>query len=114
MTFEEYQRSTCTTAIYHETCQTAKDKMAYLISGLTSEAGEVAGKHKKWLRGDFINDTPGSFSIAIAKELGDVLWYAAQIAELIGTPLESIAAINIHKLAERQNQNKLRGEGDNR
>ena len=47
MTFEEYQRETMKTAVYDK-----EVAVTYLALGLTSEAGEVAGKVKKWVRGD--------------------------------------------------------------
>lgn len=49
----------------------------YLSLGAISEAGEVAGKYKKWLRGDY-----GSwiaFRSMVKYEIGDVLWYIAML-----------------------------------
>jgi NTP pyrophosphatase (non-canonical NTP hydrolase) len=90
MNFDEYQRETSRTAIY------PKDQaMAYLGLGLTGEAGEVANKAKKEIRDNTNNGD------AIHEELGDVLWYIAQIAEVRGWSLEGIAGRNIQKLRDR-------------
>ena len=50
----------------------------------------------------------------IAKELGDVLWYMANLAFELGYDLGDIAAINIQKLVDRQERGKIHGDGDNR
>ncbi len=109
MTFEEYQKSSRRTAIYPNTGK----NIIYPVLGLTSEAGEVADKLKKILR-----DHDGVIDEAkkqeLAKELGDVLWYVAQIATEIGLPLEEVAAMNIEKLMSRFERGKLSGSGDNR
>lgn len=108
MTFNEYQEETAKTAIY------PKDQaVPYLIFGLTSEAGEVAGKYKKVLR-----DQGGVLSAeATAKvidELSDVMWYISQLSKELGMPLEHLAAYNINKLRSRQERGVLAGSGDNR
>ena len=83
------------------------------VLGLTGEAGEAADKVKKILR-----DKDGALSEedkdALAKELGDVLWYVAGLARYIGVPLSKVAEANIDKLESRYQRNKLHGEGDER
>ena len=83
------------------------------VLGLPGEAGEAADKFKKILR-----DKNGVISLAerdeIVKELGDVLWYVAMIAEYLEVPLSEVARANIDKLESRFKRNKIHGEGDNR
>jgi NTP pyrophosphatase (non-canonical NTP hydrolase) len=50
----------------------------------------------------------------IIKELGDTLWYAAQIATEIGVTLGEVAQINMDKLAARRAANLIHGEGSDR
>ena len=83
------------------------------ILGLANEAGEVAGKLKKIYR-----DKDGLILLLdkaeISKELGDVLWYVACTAYDLGILLEDIATININKLSDRKERNKIGGSGDHR
>ncbi len=117
MTLTEYQKSAQTTAhVYREAVakQIGKE-FAFLYSslGLANEAGEVAGKVKKILRdkGGIVDDETRSM---IAKELGDVLWYAACVAEDFGLSLEDVAAQNLEKLRSRNVRGTISGDGDER
>ena len=47
-------------------------------------------------------------------ELGDVLWYVANLADDLGLSMQTIATKNIDKLRDRQRRNVLHGEGDDR
>ena len=51
---------------------------------------------------------------ALKQELGDVLWYLAQIATEIGVDLDEVAGANLSKLFDRLERGKIRGEGDMR
>lgn len=82
---------------------------AYTILGLASEAGEVAGKAKKILRGDGTVTKDD-----IAAELGDVLWYVAMTADAFGLSLKDIGGRNIRKLNERERRGTIKGNGDER
>ena len=104
-TFDEYQQETMKTAVYDKDVA-----VTYLALGLASEAGEVAGKVKKWVRGD----TSYVDTDEIAKELGDVLWYVSQMAETFNLSLGDIAQANIDKLRSRMERDKIKGDGDNR
>jgi MazG nucleotide pyrophosphohydrolase domain len=50
----------------------------------------------------------------MAKELGDVLWYVAQLASELGLDLDEIAQVNLDKLLSRQRGGVLSGSGDER
>jgi len=52
--------------------------------------------------------------IAIASEVGDVLWYCAMMAKEVGVPLNTIMKENLEKLHSRKERGKLSGSGDNR
>jgi len=82
--------------------------LEYLALGLTSEAGEVAGKVKKLIR-----DGKGDKK-AIAAEIGDVLWYCAMLAKETEVPLNDIMKDNLKKLHSRKERGTLSGSGDER
>jgi NTP pyrophosphatase (non-canonical NTP hydrolase) len=93
----------------------------YLPLKLAGEAGEVAEKYGKAFRkygADFKEKMPDSewleFRGDLAKELGDVLWYLANIAERLGCGLDDIAYMNIEKLLDRKARGVIEGNGDNR
>ena len=87
--------------------------LAYPALGLAGEAGEVAEHAKKALRDDG-GEVSDERRAAMAKELGDVLWYVAQIASELGLELEEIAQQNLDKLLSRQRRGVLSGGGDER
>lgn len=109
MEFKDYQKLSRKTAIYPNLGK----NFIYPTLGLVGEAGEVAEKIKKVLR-----DNQGVLDKKrkeeIKKELGDVLWYLAQLSTELDLSLEEIAKINLKKLASRRKRGKLCGEGDNR
>jgi len=109
MTFEEYQAEARKTAIYPN----KDNNYIYPTLGLVGEAGEVAEKIKKVIR-----DNEGVVSEEkkeeIIKELGDVLWYIANLSKELGISLEEVANKNIEKLISRQQRGELHGSGDNR
>lgn len=109
MTFEEYQKESRKTAVYPN----VGENFVYPTLGLVGEAGEVAEKIKKILRDDggIVSEEKRK---EIAKELGDVLWYLAQISSELKLSLEEIAALNIEKLKSRAERGMLHGSGDNR
>lgn len=87
--------------------------LAYPALGLAGEAGEVAEHAKKMIRDDggLISEERRA---AMAKELGDVLWYVAQLATELGLDLDQIAEENLQKLLSRQRRGVLSGSGDER
>jgi NTP pyrophosphatase (non-canonical NTP hydrolase) len=104
----EYQRLSRRTAEYPR-----EQWLAYPALGLAGEAGEVAEHAKKAIR-----DDGGTVSeerrAAMAKELGDVLWYVAQLASELELDLDEIASQNLEKLRSRQRRGVLSGSGDDR
>jgi NTP pyrophosphatase (non-canonical NTP hydrolase) len=87
--------------------------IVYPTLGLANEAGEVAGKIKKIFRdkGGVIGEAERA---ALKDELGDVLWYLAQLCTELDLTLEEVAAANLEKLASRQQRGTLYGDGDTR
>jgi NTP pyrophosphatase (non-canonical NTP hydrolase) len=105
----DYQHRSRATAVYPD----AGDNLTYPALGLCGEAGECAEKVKKTIR-----DDGGVLSeerrAALAAELGDVLWYVAQLASEAGLDLDAIAEDNLAKLLSRRDRGVLQGSGDAR
>ena len=110
MTFDEYQKAALRTSL------TKDDKLKQLMQqvlGLGDESGEVLAIFKKWIR-----DDDGDFAKLdnqkLKKELGDILWYVAVVADEVGLTFSEVAEANIAKLASRQERGTLKGSGDDR
>ena len=120
MTFDEYQEISHKTAfyppkIYVEDNEGARVlvKYVYATLGLAGETGEVVEKIKKIVRNQH-----GKLTVedkqTIEKELGDCLWYMAEICSLFGIKMSSVAKKNIQKLQDRLDRNVICSEGDDR
>jgi len=94
MNFTEYQELAKSTAIYP-----SRYAKVYPALGLCGEAGEVAEKIKKVIRDgvDYLHEE--EFKADLTKELGDVLWYVAALANDLDISLNDVAEGNIEKLA---------------
>lgn len=90
MRINEYQIAALRTAA--DDCKS----LANCAMGLAGEAGECADIIKKHLFHKHELDKEH-----LAKELGDVAWYIAVCAYVIGYDLEDILQINVEKLMKR-------------
>jgi|SRR5215207_5155519 len=109
MDFNDYQTKSRKTAGYPP----IGHPVIYPTLGLVNEAGEVAGKIKKVFR-DRDGEISPEVRDALKAELGDVLWYIAQVATELDLSLDEIAEYNIAKLYDRLQRGKISGDGDNR
>jgi NTP pyrophosphatase (non-canonical NTP hydrolase) len=109
MEMNEYQIKAVKFAIYPAT-----HRILYPALGLTGEAGEVANKVKKFIRDGADKESFEVKKVEIASEIGDVLWYCANLANDLGFTLSEIAQENYSKLADRESRGKIGGDGDNR
>jgi NTP pyrophosphatase (non-canonical NTP hydrolase) len=107
--FSDYQRESRKTWMLVRT----DHPIVYPTLGLVNEAGELAGKVKKIFR-----DKQGVISDQdreeLTLELGDVLWYLAQICTELDVSLDDVAEANIDKLRSRLERGAIQGEGDHR
>lgn len=101
MDFNKYQDLAKETDLVHP--------LNYYFLGLAEEAGEVAGLRKRFLRDEGNTDYN-----TLTKELGDVLWYLAMLADKYGIKLEDVAELNLIKLLDRKKRGTITGKGDNR
>ncbi|KKU70419.1 MAG: hypothetical protein UX94_C0006G0014 [Parcubacteria group bacterium GW2011_GWA2_47_21] len=88
-------------------------KFLYPVLGLAGESGELLNKVKKIFR-DKAGKIDAETKESVISELGDVLWYVAQIATEFETPLADVAKCNLEKLKSRAHRGKIGGEGDKR
>mgnify|MGYP001361288539 CR=1 FL=1 len=109
MDLNQYQQRARSTALYPD----VGNNPIYPTLGLAGESGEVADKVKKVIR-----DKDGVFDQetreALKLELGDVLWYVAQLASELGLALEDVGQANLEKLASRAKRGRISGDGDDR
>jgi NTP pyrophosphatase (non-canonical NTP hydrolase) len=109
MLLDDYQELAHKTAVYNY-----DDELVYSAMGLFSEAGEVANKVKKVLRGDEKYQNEEWVKGVLKGELGGVLWYLAEVATNLGLSLSDIARDNIDELQARKMKGNLKGDGDHR
>ena len=103
MNLSAYQKLTRETAIYPKNLA-----IPYLALGLTSEAGEVAGKIKKQIRDG------GVEVMGTIDEIGDVFWYLARLCDELNFDAEDVLQRNWAKLSDRKERGVIGGSGDKR
>lgn len=111
MSMFDYQKAAASTAIYPEAGTGGFKALAYLFALLSEESGEANGKWAKFIRDDTDVNTTREM---IIKEIGDVLWAVANIANEVDASLSEVAQGNIDKLASRKERGVLSGSGDDR
>ena len=109
MNLNDYQTKALRTANPRD----RKNELFHLLLGLCGEAGEIAEKTKKIIR-DKDSDFQQLDKDDFTKELGDVLWHVAVLADYFDIPLEAVGQKNIEKLASRKQRGVIGGSGDNR
>lgn len=113
MTLNEYQHLALNSAEYPDIGK----NLIYPALGLAGESGETVDKIKKLWRNHGITsalDLSYEQKVELAKEIGDVLWYAAALCQELGMPMAMVAEMNIRKLADRKLRGVIKSEGDNR
>jgi len=112
---DAYLKAAEETAVYPGAGTGSNMALAYAALGLVNEAGEVAGKIKKHLRGDDnVDALSEERKQAIAAELGDVAWYYVMLCNELGIWPSDTLALNIEKLQNRKREGTLKGDGDQR
>lgn len=109
MNLNDYQQLALRTAAPKD----KKNELFHLLLGLCGESGEIAEKMKKIVR-DHDSDFSKFDTDDLTKELGDVLWHLAVIADYFDIPLNDVGEKNIAKLADRLKRGVIGGSGDNR
>lgn len=92
MTFAEYEQSARRT-INPEL--TLEDLKRHALLGLGSEVGEIQGIFQKAYQGHTIDPEK------VKDELGDLIWFAAELCFAMGFAMEDVATHNNDKLMRR-------------
>lgn len=75
-----------------------EEVLVFPLMGLASEVGSLVTQYKKRVRD---GDAHALFTDRVTEELGDVLWYVANLAGKLGLELENVAALNLRRITER-------------
>lgn len=125
MELNEYQERAMST------CKDSSHNYTYMAEGLGAEVGEFMGKVAKGIRKGIIIINANQLCRAgesteegvkarkellagLKAELGDIIWFCAGLADVLGWNFEDVAQDNLAKLASRKQRGVIEGDGDNR
>lgn len=117
MNMKEFQEKTLETAVYPHAGDKSMAAFNYCLVGLLGEAGELANKWKKVLRGDLEGKSQEEVREVYAglrTELQDVLWYVARSLDELGANMGFEAEELLLRLARRKERGTVKGSGDSR
>lgn len=77
---------------------TREEQLHHALHGMSSEVGEIHGIYQKHYQGHEIDP------VEVQKELGDLMWFVAELCTAMGWQLADIANQNIAKLVLRYPQ----------
>ena len=92
MTFEEYQRAARRT---QNTDLTGHARKLHALHGLAGEVGEIHGLFQKVYQGHSMDYD------ALRHEIGDLLWFVAELCDVCRWEMGDVASENIEKLRRR-------------
>jgi len=72
--------------------------LVFPLMGMASEVGSLLNQYKKHVRD---GDAHPLFSQRVKEELGDILWYVANLAAKLDFDLDDVAQLNLSRIAER-------------
>lgn len=103
MDLNTYQREAQSTDRVPSKANAAADENSLIVPllGLAGETGELLSEYKKHLRD---GEAHLLFKDRVSEELGDLLWYIANVAEKFDLKLEDIARQNLEKVSGRWGQ----------
>lgn len=74
---------------------TPRERLEHALWGLSAEVGEVCSLHQKTHQGHPLNGTE------LRKEVGDIMWFVAELCDVYGYDMGAVAEENIAKLRRR-------------
>lgn len=99
MDFNDYQHKAQAT----DQRPQGEESLVIPLLGLAGEVGTLLSEHKKRMRD---GEGHAEYEAMVAEELGDLLWYIANVASKFNLSLSDIAEANLLKVGERWNPNK--------
>lgn len=113
MELSEYQKEAHRTSLQASYGEGEMARLIYPTLKLAGEAGEFGEKV-----GKIIRDRSGRIGpderAALRDELGDVMWYVAEVATVLGLDLDDVGLSNLEKLRSRAERGVIQGSGDRR
>ena len=94
-------------------CTRARPALSYPALGLPARRARSPSRSRSRSATTAASSRPERRE-ALSKELGDVLWYLAQLATELDLDLDEVAQANLEKLLSRQRRGVLSGSGDDR
>ena len=84
--------------------------------GLAGEVGELCGKIAKYYREDDPDKLNALVKVqaGLKAEIGDILWFLAELTTMLDSKFGTIAQSNLDKLQDRKIRGTLKGNGDSR
>lgn len=92
MTFNEYQELARRT---QNPKLTQHERLLHALHGIASEAGEIHGIYQKMYQGHILNVEQ------VIDEMGDLVWFISELADVLVIPLNGVAKHNVEKLRKR-------------
>lgn len=98
MTLDDYQRKAQQTDRIPSPDSDCIRSLVIPMLGLAGETGQLLSEYKKHLRD---GDAHRLFRDRVSEELGDLLWYVANVASKFNLPLSDVAKSNLEKTRAR-------------
>ncbi|MDX1109919.1 nucleotide pyrophosphohydrolase [Sinorhizobium medicae] len=103
MDFRAYQNEALRTDVSAAAGKDGPDALIVPMLGLAGEAGQLLSEYKKHLRD---GEAHKLFKDRVREELGDLLWYLANVASKFDLDLDNVARSNLAKVQERWATNR--------
>ncbi|MBY2943663.1 nucleoside triphosphate pyrophosphohydrolase family protein [Rhizobium leguminosarum] len=98
MNLRDYQLQALRTDVSAAAGKDGPENLIVPMLGLAGEAGQLLSEYKKHLRD---GDAHKLFKDRVSEELGDLLWYLANVASKFDLNLDDVAKFNLAKVQER-------------
>jgi NTP pyrophosphatase (non-canonical NTP hydrolase) len=111
MELSAYQQAAHATSLETSFGDGDMSRLIYPSLKLAGEAGEFAEKVGKIIR-DRAGLVGAEERAMLSDELGDVLWYVAEVATVLDISLDDVGMRNLDKLRSRSERGVIQGSGD--